>query len=452
MTKVEKNYNRMVNTNVYKLIILLGIPTTISMLITNIYNLADTYFVGTLGESPQAATAVLFTLQCIIQAFAFMLGQGAGTHLSKSLANKDTKQANSYVTSAFFIGFLVGLLLMMFGLIFLEPFVKLLGSTDSALKYSKEYGLWILIAAPFMIGSLILNNSIRFEGKAFYAMFGISAGGLLNIFGDYIFINVMDLGIFGAGMSTGISQIISFIILIIMQQKFCTARLNLKDISRSIKTYFEICRAGFPSLIRQGLTAVSNGILNMVCKPYGDSAQAAMGIVSRYVNFALCIGIGIGQGFQPFVAFNYQAKKYKRVIKGLLFTFIVSVGSVFLLAILGMSIPKQLIRIFQDEKETIRIGSKALVWASIGVIFVPMCTTTNMLYQSIRKSEIASLLALLRSGLVFIPLVYILKYYYGLGGIKVSMPISNICAGLFSIPFLVFYVVKSEKIDYPSEN
>jgi len=448
MTKVEKNYDRMVNTNVYKLILLLGIPTTISMLITNIYNLADTYFVGTLGESPQAATSVLFTLQCIIQAIAFMLGQGAGTHLSKALATKDTDNANRYVTSSFFIGMVLGFLLMIFGLIFLEPFVKLLGSTNSALKYSKDYGLWILIAAPFMIGSLILNNTIRFEGKAFYAMFGISIGCLLNIFGDYIFINHMDLGIFGAGMSTAISQIISFVILLVMQQKFCTSKLQFKSISKKFITYFEICRAGFPSLIRQGVTAISNGILNTLSKPYGDSAQAAMGIVSRYVNFMLCVGIGIGQGFQPFVAFNYQAKKYKRVIKGMIFTLLFSIGVVSFLAFFGLIIPSQLIKLFQDEKETVRIGVYALKIASIGAIFVPICIVTNMAYQSIRKSEIASFLALLRSGLIFIPLVYILKHYINLKGIQIAMPISNIMAGLLSIPFLLWFIIKTPKVDF----
>ena len=183
MNQADKYYQKMTKTPVVKLVIMLGIPTTISMLITNIYNLVDTYFVGTLGESPQAAVGVLFTLQCIIQAIAFMLGHGSGTYVSKSLAEKDIDNASKYVSSAFFLGAVVSILLSIFGLIFLEPFVKLLGSTDTILPYAKDYGLWVLLACPFITCSFVLNNNLRYEGKASYAMIGLVAGGIINIFG-----------------------------------------------------------------------------------------------------------------------------------------------------------------------------------------------------------------------------------------------------------------------------
>ena len=171
----------MTRTPVSKLIVMLGIPTTVSMLITNIYNLADTYFVGTLGESQQAATGILFTLQAIIQALAFMLGHGSGTYVSKALADKDIREASTYASTAFFTGALTGALLGIFGLIFIKPLALLLGSTETILPYAIDYGMWVLIACPFMVCSLILNNNLRYEGKAFYAMIGLTAGGLLNI-------------------------------------------------------------------------------------------------------------------------------------------------------------------------------------------------------------------------------------------------------------------------------
>ena len=158
MNSTEKYYKKMTETKVSKLIIMLGIPTTISMLITNIYNLADTYFVGSLGKSEQAATGVLFTLQCIIQAIAFMLGHGSGTYVSKALADKDVKDATKYVSTAFYLGGFLGLVLMVVGLIFLTPFMYLLGSTDTILPFAKDYGMWVLISSPFMICSLVLNN------------------------------------------------------------------------------------------------------------------------------------------------------------------------------------------------------------------------------------------------------------------------------------------------------
>ena len=217
MTAADQHYEKMTKTPVSRLIVKLGIPTTVSMLITNIYNLADTYFVGSLGESPQAATGILFTLQCIIQAVAFMLGHGSGSFVSKALADKNVKEATRYASTSFFTGAAAGTLLSVFGLIFLTPFMRLLGSTETILPYARDYGMWVLIACPFMVCSLVLNNNLRYEGKAFFAMIGLTTGGILNIFGDYLLIRVLDMGVFGAGMATAVSQMISFSILLFPQ-------------------------------------------------------------------------------------------------------------------------------------------------------------------------------------------------------------------------------------------
>ena len=443
MDRSEANYKRMTETNVSKLILLLGLPTTISMLVTNIYNLADTYFVGLISIEAQAATSVLFTLQSIIQAVAFTLGIGAGTYVSKYLADKDEKTASKYVTSSFYLGILLAIILLIFGMIFLTPFMRLLGASDTALPDAKEYGMWVLISSPFMVGAFVLNNNLRFEGKAFYAMFGLVSGGLLNILGDYIFVVLLDMGIRGAGLSTAISQIISFIILVTLYIIFCQTKLHPKYISKNFKTYFQIIRAGFPSFIRQGITAISTGVLNNLCINYTDSATAAMGIVNRYSNFILCIGIGIGQGFQPVCAFNYQAKKYKRVKKGFLFTIIFSTIVISIVSLIGMFIPRQLIYLFNQNESVINMGENALRFMLIGILFIPLVLASNMLYQSIRKSEIASVLAMLRSGIIFIPLILMLESTIGFTGIEIAQPISDVFAGLFSIPFIIYFMVKT---------
>ena len=188
MTSADIYYKKMTETPVSKLIISLGIPTTISMLVTSLYNMADTYFVGELGESQQAATGILFTLQAIIQAVAFMLGQGSGTMVSKALADKNKKEASEYVSTAFFTALAAGTVLMILGLIFINPFMRILGSTETILPYARQYGFWVLVAAPFMTCSFVLNNNLRYEGKAFYAMIGLTTGGILNIFGDFLLI------------------------------------------------------------------------------------------------------------------------------------------------------------------------------------------------------------------------------------------------------------------------
>lgn len=444
MTNADQHYKKMTETPVSKLILNLGIPTTISMLITNIYNMADTYFVGTLGESAQAATGVLFTVQAIMQGIAFMFGHGGGTFIARSLADRDTTEATKYISSVFFVGGIIGVIISVLGLTFLEPLVRFLGSTETIVPHAMDYGFWILLAAPFIICSFILNNGLRYEGKAFYAMFGLTAGGLLNIFGDYYLVIQCGLGVYGAGLATAASQVVSFLILLIMYLKMAQSTIRIRSVSRDIKLYLTVCRVGLPSLIRQGLTSITNGLLNNLTKPFGDAAIAAMSVVSRYSNFLMCVGLGMGQGFQPVASFNYQAKKIDRVKKGLLFT--TAFGLVFIGAMSMISIlfAEPIISIFQKQEDVIRIGATALRFTAIGMMFMPFSVPVNMLYQSIQQPTISSVLSLIRSGAVTIPVLLIGVPVLGLLGIQIAQPIADIVAGLLSIPFIIRFIRKSK--------
>jgi len=443
MNSTEAYYEKMTVTPVAQLIIKLGIPTTISMLITNIYNMADTYFVGTLGPSAQAATGILFTLQAIIQAISFMIGQGAGTMVSKGLADKNQDEATGYASTGFYTGTFLGLLLCITGLVFLKPFMRILGSTETILPYACDYGFWVLIACPFMIGSLVLNNCLRYEGMAFYSMIGLTTGGILNIFGDWLL--VPRLGVYGAGLSTAVSQITSFGILLFYHLKKAQGKIKYKCISKNIGTYFTIAKIGLPAMIRQGLSSISSGLLNNLTKPFGDTAIAAMSVVNRFSMFVMCVGLGIGQGFQPVASFNYQAKKYDRVKKGLLVTAGVGVILVSSLALPGFLFAEKVVWLFQKSPEVIKVGSYALRWATIGVMFLPLSVPVNMLYQSIRKPGISSFLSLMRSGLAFIPTLIITTHFLGLTGIQISQPIADIISGLASVPFSLYFLMKTPK-------
>ncbi len=445
MTAADKHFEKMTKTPIPQLILRLGIPTTVSMLITNVYNLADTYFVGTLGESPQAATGILFTLQCIIQAVAFMLGHGSGTFVSKALADRNTDEATSYVSSAFFVGGFAGILISVIGLIFLTPFMKLLGSTDTILPYAKDYGMWVLISCPFMICSLVLNNNLRYEGKAFYAMFGLTAGGLLNIFGDWLLIHKLNMGVYGAGLSTAVSQIVSFFILLILYLKMAQSTISFRAISRKYAVYAGIVKVGFPSLIRQGLTSISHGLLNNLTKAYGDAAIAAMSVVNRFSSLVMCVGLGIGQGFQPVASFNYRAKEYKRVKQGLIFTTVVGFVVVAAFSSIGFIFAEDIIRVFQKSEEVIRVGRGALRYATLGLLFLPLSVPVNMLYQSIRKAGVASFLSILRSGAMLIPTLLITVHFFGLTGIQISQPIADMLSGLICIPFILHFMRHGEE-------
>lgn len=444
MTAADQYYEKMTKTPVSRLIVKLGIPTTVSMLITNVYNLADTYFVGSLGESPQAATGILFTLQCIIQAVAFMLGHGSGSFVSKALADKDVKEATCYVSTAFYTGAAAGTLLSVLGLIFLSPFMRLLGSTETILPYARDYGMWVLLACPFMVCSLVLNNNLRYEGKAFYAMIGLTTGGILNIFGDYLLISVFDMGVFGAGMATAVSQMISFLILLVLYFKKAQSSISLRAVSRRLSVYFGIIKVGFPSLIRQGLTSISSGLLNNLTKPFGDAAIAAMSVVNRFSSLVMCVGLGIGQGFQPVASFNYRAKEYKRVKQGLVFTTVLGFGVVLVLALGGFLFADKIVYLFQKSETVIAIGTPALRYATIGLLFLPLSVPVNMLYQSIRHAGVASFLSILRSGAMFIPTLLLTTSLWGLTGIQISQPIADVLTGLCSLPFTIHFLRKKD--------
>lgn len=425
---------------VAKLILRLGIPTTISMLITSIYNMADTYFVGCLGESAQAATGVLFTLQAIIQGLAFMLGHGGGTFISKFLAARDTDQASTYISSSFFAGSMMGIIILIFGLCFLSPLVYFLGSTDTIAPYAMQYGMWVLIACPFIICSMILNNGLRYEGCAIYAMVGLTTGGVLNIFGDWLLVAKLNMGVYGAGLATAVSQFVSFTILLIMYFKMAQSKLHWRFISRNWKTYFSICRVGLPSLIRQGLSSITTGVLNNLTKPFGDAAIAAMSVVNRYSMFLMCVGLGIGQGFQPVAAFNYQAGKYKRVKQGMVFTMcfgFIFIGGISLLSIFAAD---SIIGLFQKKQEVIDVGAVALRYAAVGMMFMPFSVPVNMLYQSIQKPTISSILSMIRSGAITIPILLIGVPVLQLTGVQIAQPCADVVAGLFSIPFIIHFL------------
>lgn len=433
----EHQYNRMTGTPVEKLIITLSIPTIISMLVTNIYNLADTYFVSTLGNSASGAVGVVFALMGLIQACGFTFGMGSGSILSRKLGKGDVESARVTASTGFAMALVCGIVILVLGLLFLSPLMTLLGSTVTILPYASDYARFILIAAPAMTCSCVLNNALRYEGKALFSMFGLVSGAILNILGDFFLIEILDMGITGAGISTMLSQYVSlFLLLLPFLQKQVQTRIKFSLISRDVKNYIEILSIGFPSLLRQGLTSISAMCLNWCAAPFGDVAIASMSIVSRVMNFLFCITIGIGQGFQPVSAFNYGAAKYDRVKKAFRFMVLFSMGIMLMTGIFGFIFADPIIRLFRDDPEVVRIGAKALRITVPALFILPISTGGNMLCQSIGKAKQASFLASTRSGLFYIPVMIIASRVGGLGGIQMSQIIADFLAVAVAIPIL----------------
>ena len=444
----KAQFKKMTETPIAPLVIKLGIPTTISMLVTSIYNMADTFFIGKYGTSASGAVGIVFGLMAIIQAFGFMYGQGSGSISSRALGAREVEKASKYSSTGFFVAFLTGILMTILGLFFLDPLMRLLGSTDTILPYAKTYGFYILLAAPFMCSSCVLNNVLRYEGQAVFSMIGLASGGLLNIFGDWLLMSRFQMGIRGAGISTAVSQTISFCILISMFLRGKTSgKLALKNVSRELKDLMLICRTGLPALVRQGLTSIATMLLNDRAGVYGDAAVAAMSIVNRICFFTFATALGIGQGFQPVCAFNYGAKRYGRVRKAFLFTVIAGEVLLGAAALIGIWHTGELIRIFRDDPEVVRIGTLALTMQFIGQMFQPLSVCTNMLFQSVGKSGIATLMSMLRSGLFFLPVLLISSAVFGLTGIQCSQGISDILTMFVAVPFVIAFLREMKRME-----
>lgn len=444
----EQQYKFLTETPISKLVIKLGIPTTVSMLVTTIYSMADTYFVSKIGTSASGAVGVVFGLMAIIQAVGFLFGHGSGSVISRKLGEKDTESATTVASTGFFISVIFGISMCVLGLLFITPLMRLLGSTDTILPYAKSYAVYILLASPFMCASFVLNNILRYEGKASTAMIGLVTGGLLNIFGDWLLIDCFQTGIRGAGIATAISQVISFCILtaIFISGK-TVSKINPKRISFKKEHLGKIVTTGMPSLVRQGLTSISTMILNGYAGVYGDAAISAMTIVNKICFFAFAVGLGIGQGFQPVSAFNYGAHKYQRVKKAYFFTLFVSGISLGILAVIGMIFSGNLIGVFRNDAQVIEIGTVALRAQLIALFVQPLCVCSNMLFQSIGKNATATFLATLRSGLAFIPTIIVLTHFFGLTGIELSQTVGDIITFIISLPFTVLFFKNLPKED-----
>ncbi|MCI7731912.1 MAG: MATE family efflux transporter [Solobacterium sp.] len=437
----EERFKRMRYEKIPKLIISLGIPTTISMLITNIYNMADTYFVSQISLSASGATGIVFAVMAILQAFGFMCGHGSGSNISRSLGRKDEENASRFASSGLFLSFCISLVLMIAGLVFLEPLMRLLGSTDTILVEAMNYGRFIFLAAPAMVMSCVCNNILRYEGRAVYAMVGLTFGGILNMMLDPILIFVFHLGISGAGIATMVAQYLSlFILLIPFFRNRTASRLRLSYISRNIDTFINIIVTGSPSLARQGLNSISTAMLNMMAKPLGDAAIAAMSVVGRVSNMLFSLSLGIAQGFQPVSSFNYGAGDYKRVKESTVFTIGFGTALIAVLCTLAFINAPLIISLFRSEELVIEIGSAALRLMCFGLLLLPTVSVTNMLFQGIGESKKALFVACLQSGAFFIPLVVILTRAFGVNGLICATPLSYFLAFSVALPMVVKFM------------
>ena len=432
-------FDKMTESKVESLVCRLAVPTIISMMVSAFYNMADTFFIGKITENGTAATGavgIVFSYMSLIQAIAFFFGHGSGNFISRALGAQKRESAEKMASIGFFTAFIFGVVLMVLGLIFKKAILLFLGATETILPEAKKYFFYILLATPFMISCFVLNNHMRFQGNAKNGMLGIAFGAVLNIVLDPIFIFVFKMGVSGASMATAISQFVSFCLLVYLSRRDGGIVFKLKNFKPSFTDYKEIFAGGIPSLCRQGLASITVIFLNHAAGVYGDSAIAAFSVVSRISQIANSAIIGFGQGFQPVCGFNYGAKKYDRVKRA--YTFCLKISTVFmtLLGIIIFVFSQEVVMAFRDDDiELIKIATRALRYQAACFPLLGVIIMTNMFLQNIRKPVKASILAMSRQGLAFLPSLLLLSSFFGLTGIELSQSVADVISFATAVPF-----------------
>lgn len=433
---MSDKYTFLTQAPVHRVIGAMAIPTIISMLLTSMYNLVDTFFVGKINTQSTAAVGVVFSVMFFIQAFSFFFGNGSGNYISRQLGAQNTKDAEVMASTGLFYTLVFSLIVMLLGWIFLEPISILLGSTPTILPYTRQYLGISLLGTPFIMGTFCINNQMRFQGFTKYSVYGAISGSIINCLLDPVFIFGFSMGVSGAAVASVIGQICGFVIMLIMSQKEGVIHYTHRRISFEGRFVKEIIAGGTPSISRQGLASVSTIALNSVAGNYGDAAIAAMSIVTRISMFIFSVIVGLGQGFQPMCGFCYGAKLYDRVKEG--FWFGTKIGTLFLLfwSVVLIIFSGEVVSLFRDDPQVIAIGIPALRYQ---MIIFPACSfmlMANMMMQTCRKTIRANILAASRQGLFFIPLIFVLPYFYGLFGVEICQAVSDIISLIVTIPIV----------------
>lgn len=442
----EERYKYLTETPVPSLIIRLSVPSMISMIILAVYNAADTFFVGRISTEATAAVGLSFSMMAVIQAFGFFFGQGSGNPLSRSLGAGRHEEAEEMAATGLFLAIMTGLFFAIVPVIFITPLVKFLGARGNTVTDAIDYLRVIFLGSPAILSVFVLNNQLRYQGSAVWAMTGLLCGAVLNTIIDPIFIFTLGMGVTGAAVATIIGQIVSLILLLIGSSRGANIFPNPKKIRINRHYIMGIINGGIPALFRQGLAALATVILNRAAGLYGDAAIAGMSVTTRVMMFAGSLLIGFGQGYQPVCSFNYGAGKKERVRQG--YFFCIRYGTIFLsvMSILCIVYAPKIIRFFRDDSAVVAVGAVSLRFQALALPLMATIVISNMMLQAIGKGIKASITSSARSGIFFIPIILILSSTAGLFGVEISQAIADLLSIAISIPLAASELKKMKSL------
>ena len=444
-SKAAERYRDMTETPVPRLITRLSIPTIISMLVTAIYNAADTFFVGRISTEATAAVGLAFSAMAVIQALGFFCGQGSGNYLSRMLGAGKQEEAEKMAATGLALSMILGVVVAAASVLNIRQLAEFLGARGGTVEETVSYLRIIVLGAPFMMGQFVINNQLRYQGSAMYAMVGLLCGAILNIALDPLLIFGFGMGVTGAALATVSGQIISFFVLLAGSMHGVNIHLNIRNVQLNGHFIVQIINGGIPALFRQGLAAVATVLLNRAAGVYGHAAIAGMSVTTRVTMFVSSALIGFGQGYQPVCSFNYGAEKKERVREG--YFFCVRYGTIFLtvMAVFCFIFSPQIIAFFRNDPEVIAVGKVALRWQAAALPLLACIVITNMMLQSIGKGVKASITASARSGIFFIPLILILPRIFGLLGVEMTQAVADILSVSVSIPLAAIELRKMKQ-------
>ena len=433
----------MLNDPIPKVIVKMAIPTIVAFLITSVYNLADTYFVSSLGTNATAAVSVNASLDQFIMMAGSMLAVGANSYIARLLGARKQVRATHVLSTAFFVALALGALILVLGSAFMQPMVRLLGATDTCEQYSIQYATYVLLVAPFMASSFVMNQCLRAEGSATLSMIGMGFGGILNCILDPIFIFGLDLGVTGASVATAISKLVSFAILIypyITHRSLL--RISLKSFRWDKGIFYQVASVGSASMFRSGLAVVAATVLNNIAGGISDSVLAGIGVSTKIMMFPFSIILGFCSGFQPVAGFNWGAKRYDRVLKCYRFSaWTAVIGAVVMGLILGLA-ANPIIRLFAEaDPDMQRIGALTIGLQCISLPIHGWVAVVNMLCAGLGYARGALLLATARQGSCFFPIVFPMAGIWGENGVASVQAVADVLTLFLAVP-IVRHVLK----------
>lgn len=416
----------------------LGIPTMVGMLISALYNAIDAYFVGGLGISQMGAVSVVFPIVQIIIGLGMMFGAGASSYISRLLGKGDGEMANKTASTTLFSSILVGTIIIIGILIFLDPVLRSLGATQTILPYAKAYANIYVTGSIINVFTVTMNNLLTAQGATKFTMIAMLTGSVTNIILDPILIYKMNLGIEGAAIATVISLCMNMALYLgYIAKKKGVLRFSLKNIIFSKTIYAEILKIGIPVLFFQLLASASMGVINTAAKPYGDYAVAAMGAVTKIMTVVTYVVFGFLKGFQPFAGYNYGAKQFDRLKKSIHLCMSWSTIFCMIATIILIVFSNPIVALFGKDIEMIGLASKALKLNALLFITFGFQMVYATLYLAIGKSLVGSILSLSRQGIFFFPLVVILPHLFGLTGIIFVQPMADLLTTIITIYFAI---------------